>query len=72
MRPYDDPSDLSPDQRFRELSRIFASGVLRLRRRVAVPQQRETVGNSFAGRLELLPDTVLSVSVPVNAPESPT
>lgn len=72
MRPLEDPSDLSSHQRFRELARIFSAGVLRLRRRIPVARHREISGNSFAGRLELSPETVLSVTNPVNRPESPT
>ncbi len=34
----DDPSELSPDDRFHEVVRILAAGVLRLRARAAIPQ----------------------------------
>jgi hypothetical protein len=32
MRPYDDPACLCPDEQLRQLARIFAIGLLRLRR----------------------------------------
>ncbi|MBC8356410.1 MAG: hypothetical protein H8E66_30900 [Planctomycetes bacterium] len=32
MRSFDDPSQLTPDQQFRELASILAAGVLRLRK----------------------------------------
>ena len=67
-----DAALLTPDQRLRELARIFGVGVLRLRRRIPMTRRHEITGNSFAERLEVSPDTVLIVSVPVNAPESPT
>jgi hypothetical protein len=72
MRPIDHASDLSPDQRLRELARIFAAAVVRKRRRKPISQQLETAGNSLAAGLEVSPDTVLSVTNPVNGRESPT
>ena len=35
MRAFDDPSDLSPDQRLRQLAGILAAGLLRLHGRPA-------------------------------------
>jgi hypothetical protein len=54
-----------------EIAKLLASGLLRLyqRRRRAGAQNPP---DSQAAGLELSPDTVRSVSVPVNAPESPT
>lgn len=66
------PSELSAELRFRELAGIFAVGVQRLRRRNGTPSPSETAAETFAGRLEVSPDTVLSVTNPVNGPESPT
>ena len=70
MRPMNS-SEFSTDQRLRELARIFAMGVLRLRRRSRLAPRPEIAGNTCTGRLELSPDTVLSVTNPVNGPESP-
>ena len=36
MRPIDDPSSLTPDERFSEVARILAAGVLRLHARAAL------------------------------------
>ena len=33
MRPFDDPSSLTPDERLSEVARILAAGVLRLHAR---------------------------------------
>jgi len=66
------PSNLSPDQRTRELACIFAAGVQRLRRRNMVAGQYETANDFSAGRREFSPDTVLSVTNPVNGRESQT
>jgi len=65
MRPTDDVSELTPDQRRRELVAILAAGVLRLRQRrlragePAAPPK--TAPDSAAGRLEVGAETVLSV-----------
>jgi hypothetical protein len=37
VRATDDPADLAPDERRRDLATIFAAGMLRLRTRDAVP-----------------------------------
>jgi hypothetical protein len=36
MRPFDDPADLTPDERLREIAKILAAGI-RLRARAALP-----------------------------------
>ena len=65
MRRCDDPAELSPEDRRRELARILAQGVLRLRQRrrligeVGAPPT--TAQESSAGRLEVSGETVLSV-----------
>ncbi len=66
MRPLVDPSDLSAEQRLNELAGIFASGLMRLRKRqllVGEPAEmpRKTSAESTAERLELSAETVLSV-----------
>ena len=63
MRP-DDPSSLTPDERRSELARIFASGILRLHARAALPggnPAAEISPDSAAKRLEVPAETVLSV-----------
>lgn len=65
MRPIDDPSHLTPDERRSEVASILAAGVLRLRARAALPEaacpdlppDEETRGSC----LEVLDETVLSV-----------
>ncbi len=65
MRLTDDVSELTPNQRRRELVAILAAGVLRLRQRrlrtgePAAPPK--TAPDSAAGRLEVGAETVLSV-----------
>jgi hypothetical protein len=62
MRHCDDPAELSPEQRRRELADILAQGVLRLRqRRRRTGEPPTTAPNSSAGRLEVSGETVLSV-----------
>lgn len=66
MRPFEAASRVTPDERLSELAEIFAAGVLRLRRRSALPlvepsHDRENVSESLANRLELSRETVLSV-----------
>jgi len=66
MRPLYDPSELSPEQRCRELAGILATGVLRLRKRRLLAGQpaettRKTSVESAAERLEVSDETVLSV-----------
>ena len=65
MRPLYDPSELSPEQRCRELAGILAAGWLRLRNRRLLAGQpakisRETSAESAAERLEVSGETVLS------------
>jgi hypothetical protein len=60
MRPDPDPLSLTPDQRLRELARILARGLLRLRQRRISPAPgncEETGQNS----LEVGPNPRLSV-----------
>ena len=65
MRHCDDPAELSPEQRRRELAGILAQGVLRLRKcrrligEVGAPPT--AAPESSAGRLEVSGETVLSV-----------
>ena len=64
MRPTDDPSLLTPDQRLAEVASILATGVLRPHSRVAIPASdlgRENLAESGRGHLELPSKTVLSV-----------
>ena len=72
MRPMDRPSEFSPEQRLRELARIFAAGLIRWRKQQHRLAQTGTSPDSVAPGLEVPPDTVLSVINPVNGPESPT
>ena len=64
MRPIDDPSSLTPDERFSEVAAILAGGVLRLHSRSALsgtnPATRESPYFSPEG-LEVSEETVLSV-----------
>lgn len=39
MRPIDDPSHLTPDERLSEVAGILAAGILRLRARAALPKE---------------------------------
>ena len=65
MRRCDDPTELSPEDRRRELAGILAQGVLRLRKcrrqtgEAAAPPT--AAPESSAGRLEVSGETVLSV-----------
>jgi hypothetical protein len=66
MRPFHPPSELSPEQRRREVAGILAAGVLRLRKlRVLAGEPaetpQETSAESATGRLEVSGETVLSV-----------
>jgi hypothetical protein len=66
MLQFGDPTELSPDQRRRELAGIFATGVLRLHQHRARSGQASLAvpGNSSksaATRLEVPDETVLSV-----------
>ena len=64
MRPIDDPSSLTPDERFSEVAAILAGGVLRLHARAALSgtnrATRESSDFSPEG-LEVSEETVLSV-----------
>lgn len=53
------PAEMTPAQRFDELTHLLARGVLR--RRQTLTLESETWGESSADRLELSPETVLSV-----------
>ncbi len=66
MPTFNDPTELSPEQRRRELAGIFAIGVARLRqRRLLVGEPAapppETAPKSAASCLEVSGETVLSV-----------
>jgi len=64
MRPFDDPSFLTPDERLCEVAGILAAGVLRLHARVALSGDDlgpEKSPDSGAAGLEVSEETVLSV-----------
>lgn len=66
MRPFAPPSELSPEQRRRELTGILAAGILRLRKHRLLESEpgstpRETSLESAASCLEVSGETVLSV-----------
>ncbi|MBN2293906.1 MAG: hypothetical protein JXM70_15870 [Pirellulales bacterium] len=66
MRPIDDPSFLTPDERLSEVAGILAVGILRLHARQALPRSDEpsTPENppeSAFSCLEVSDETVLSV-----------
>ena len=55
------PAELAPDQRRRELTRILAAGVLRLRKlRLLRETSEEPASDSAADRLDVPAKTVLS------------
>ena len=58
MRPIDDPSSLTPDERFAKVAGILAGGVLRLHTRGALPEHTTESGSPG---LEVPDETVLSV-----------
>ena len=58
MRPIDDPSSLTPDERFTEVAGILAGGILRLHARAALPENLSETGSPG---LEVPDETVLSV-----------
>ena len=64
---------LTLEERRRELSSILARGMLRLRGQLrwASDAAEKDPANSEDEGLEVSPDTVLSVTNPVNGPESP-
>ena len=51
MRAFDDPSELSPDQRFRELADILAAGVLRLRKQQTLAGQPAEPSPEISGEI---------------------
>lgn len=67
MRPIDDSSFLTPDERRAEVASILAAGVLRLHVRAAIPDDAsvpsdpETAAESGSLGLEVPGETVLSV-----------
>ena len=63
MRPIDDPTPLTPDQRREEVANILAAGVLRLHARAALSPggAPEKSSKLVPGRLEVSDETVLSV-----------
>lgn len=66
MRPHDDPAAMTADERLREVARILAAGILRLRSRAALPDPGKHSGpknplESGPGCLEVPAETVLSV-----------
>ncbi len=64
MRPIDDPTFLTPDERLSEVAGIFAAGVLRLRASSSLPAADpapEISPESWPTCLEVPAKTVLSV-----------
>jgi hypothetical protein len=64
MRPIDDPSFLTPDERLSEVASILAAGVLRLHAGAALSGDHlgpEKSPNSAPAGLEVSEETVLSV-----------
>ncbi|MGE0769287.1 MAG: hypothetical protein AB7L90_22825 [Hyphomicrobiaceae bacterium] len=63
MRPINDPSFLTPDERRSEVASILAAGVLRLHARAALPGDPapEKPPESGLSGLEVPDETVLSV-----------
>jgi hypothetical protein len=64
MRSFDDPSSMTPDERFSEIAAILADGVLRLHTRAALSAESsspEKSQNSASEGLEVSDETVLSV-----------
>ena len=64
MRPIDDPSFLTPDERLSELAGVLATGILRLHARSALSGDNlspEKSPNSAPAGLEVFEETVLSV-----------
>ncbi len=61
-----DPALLTPDERFRELARIFATGILRLAHPVTAPETApgpaaKTPLKSLANHLAVLPTKSVTV-----------
>jgi len=64
MRPIDDPSFLTPDERLSEVASILAAGVLRLHASAALPGDNpapEILPDSGPTCLEVPAETVLSI-----------
>jgi hypothetical protein len=67
MRPIDDPTFLTPDERLAEVASILAAGILRLHARAAMPDDAEprlapeNPAESGSSGLEVPGETVLSV-----------
>ena len=67
MRPIDDPSSLTPDQRRAAVANILAAGILRLQTRAALSDETSDLPgpkkpeDSAAPSLEVPDETVLSV-----------
>jgi hypothetical protein len=68
MRPTDDPSSLTPDERFTAVAGILATGVLRLHTRAALPENEpkpdqitDIPSQSGHACLDVSEKTVLSV-----------
>jgi len=67
MRPFDDPSSLTPDQRRAAVANILAAGILRLHTRDALSEEganspaAKKLSNSGSSCLEVPDETVLSV-----------
>jgi hypothetical protein len=64
MRSFNDPSSLTPDERFSEVASILAAGVLRLHARAALSHNnagREKSLDSGPAGLDVPEKTVLSV-----------
>ena len=67
MRPFNDPSSLTPDQRRAAVANILAAGILRLRTRDALsddsadPPAPRKLSNPGSSCLEVPDETVLSV-----------
>ena len=66
--------ELTETERLRQVASILAVGLLRLRKRAATAADkfRQESAEMPAAGLEVSPDTVLSVTNPVNGRESPT
>lgn len=68
MRPIDNPSRLTPDERLSEVAGILAAGILRLRARAALPEEPGDSGDPEnpdergVSCLEVSAETVLSVN----------
>ena len=67
MRPFDDPSSLTPDQRRAAVANIMAAGILRLQTRAALSDETSDLPgpkkpeDSATPSLEVPDETVLSV-----------